>query len=287
MSSKVQLFLSMFIFGTIGLFVRAIPLSSSVIALVRAAVGTLFLLLVMLISKKKPDRAAIGRNWKTLVLSGAAMGFNWILLFEAYRYTTVAVATLCYYFSAIIVIVASPFLLKEKLSPFKAVCALVAFIGMVMVSGVLESRASFSLTGVAFGLGAAVLYASVVLLNKRLKSISSYDTTVTQLAAAAVVLLPYVLLTERGGAVSLDGKGWTALVAVAVIHTGAAYAMYFSSLQRIKAQTVALFSYLDPVVALLLSVFVLKEPMTLLGAIGAVMVLAAMILSEFEKPVKG
>lgn len=280
MSSKVQLFVSMFVFGTIGLFVRAIPLPSSMIALVRAAVGTLFLLCVMLLSKKKPDLAAIRRNWKTLALSSTAMAFNWILLFEAYRYTTVAVATLCYYFSAIIVIVVSPFLLKEKLTPFKAVCAVVAFIGMVLVSGVLDGQAAFSLIGVACGLGAAVLYASVVLLNKRLTNISSYDTTVTQLAAAAVVLLPYVLLTERLDAMSLDFKGLAALMTVAIIHTGAAYAMYFSSLQRIKAQTVALFSYLDPVVALLLSVFVLHEPMTLLGGTGAVLVLAAMIVSE-------
>lgn len=287
MSSKIQLFLSMFIFGTIGLFVRAIPLPSSMIALVRAVVGTLFLLIVMLLSRKKPDRAAIRRNWKILALSGAAMGFNWILLFEAYRYTTVAVATLCYYFSAIIVIVASPFLLHEKLTPFKGCCALVAFIGMVMVSGVLEGNAAFNPVGVAFGLGAAVLYASVVLLNKQLKNLSSYDTTVTQLASAAVVLLPYVLLTEHGTPVSLEPKGLAMLAAVAVIHTGAAYAMYFSSLQNIKAQTVALFSYLDPVVALLLSVFVLREPMTLPGVIGSVLVLSAMMISELKKPAKG
>ena len=281
MSAKLQLFLSMFIFGTIGLFVRSIPLPSSVIALTRAAVGTLFLLAVMLFKRQKPGWADIRRNWKTLALSGAAMGFNWILLFEAYRYTTVAVAMLCYYFSAVFVIIASPILLKEKLTPIKAVCSAVALVGMVLVSGVLDGGASFSPLGVAFGLGAAVLYASVVLLNKRLKDISSYDTTITQLASAAIVLLPYVLLTENIGSLTLNAEGLGMLVTVAVLHTGVAYAMYFSSLQAIKAQTVALFSYLDPVVALLLSVFVLKEPMTLTGGVGALLVLGAMLGSEF------
>ena len=198
MSARVKLIFSMFLFGTIGLFVRQIPLPSSIIALVRAAIGMLFLMLVLLMQRKRPSWTAIRDNLKTLVLSGTAMGFNWILLFEAYRYTTVAIATLCYYFSAIFVIVASPLLLKEKLTPFKAACAGVSLFGMILVSGVLDGGAEgFNAMGVALGLGAAVLYATVVLLNKKLKSIDSFDTTISQLAIAAIVLLPYVLLTEK------------------------------------------------------------------------------------------
>ena len=281
MTAKIKLFSSMFLFGTIGLFVRAIPLPSSMIALVRAMIGTAFLLLVLLLRHEKPDLSAIRRNIKTLAVSGTAMGFNWILLFEAYRYTTVAVATLCYYFSAIFVIIASPFVLKEKLTPVKAVCSAVALAGMVLVSGVLDGAAgTFSPVGVALGLGAAVLYATVVLLNKRLESISSFDRTISQLGVAAVVLLPYVLLTVNLSGISIDPFGLLMLLTVAVLHTGVAYAMYFSSLQSLKAQTVALFSYLDPVVALLLSVFVLREPMSPAAVIGAVLVLGAMLASE-------
>lgn len=281
MTARIKLFSSMFLFGTIGLFVRAIPLPSSMIALVRAMIGTAFLLLVLLLRHEKPDLAAIRRNIKTLAISGTAMGFNWILLFEAYRYTTVAVATLCYYFSAIFVIIASPFVLKEKLTPVKAVCSAVALAGMVLVSGVLDGAAgTFSPVGVALGLGAAVLYATVVLLNKRLENISSFDRTISQLGVAAVVLLPYVLLTENLSGISIDPFGLLMLLTVAVLHTGVAYAMYFSSLQSLKAQTVALFSYLDPVVALLLSVFVLREPMSPAAVIGAVLVLGAMLASE-------
>ena len=285
MNAKLKLFTSMFLFGTIGLFVRAIPLPSSVIALVRAFIGTLFLLLLLVFKHQKPDFSAIRRNAVRLLVSGTAMAFNWILLFEAYRYTTVAIATLCYYFSAIFVIIASPFILREKLTPVKAVCSLIALIGMVLVSGALDSKASFSPIGVGLGLGAAVLYATVVLLNKQLKGISSFDTTISQLGIAAVVLLPYVLLTEKPAAFSIAPFGLLMLFTVAVVHTGAAYAMYFSSLQHLKAQTAALFSYLDPVVALLLSVFVLKEPMTPAAMIGAVLVLGAMLMSEFL-PVK-
>lgn len=281
MNAKIKLFLSMFIFGTIGLFIRNIPLPSSVIALVRAFVGTLFLVVLLLAKRERPDFAAIRRNIRILALSGTAMGFNWILLFEAYRYTTVAVATLCYYFSAIFVIIASPFVLRERITPVKAVCSAIALIGMVLVSGVTEGgTGAFSPLGVAMGLGAAVLYATVVLLNKKLRDISSFDTTIAQLGVAAIVLLPYVLLTENLTSIALPPMGLMMLLTVAIVHTGMAYAMYFSSLKELKAQTVALVSYLDPVVALLLSVFVLNEPMTPAGVIGAVLVLGAMLASE-------
>jgi len=284
MNASIRLILSMSLFGTIGLFVRQIPLPSSIIALVRAVIGTLFLLLVLMSKRQKLSWTDIYRNLKLLILSGIAMGFNWILLFEAYRHTTVAIATLCYYFSAIFVIIASPLLLKERLTAFKAVCAGIALFGMVLVSGVLDGGAAgFNAVGAAFGLGAAVLYASVVLLNKRLKAIDSYDTTISQLGVAAIVLLPYVLLTESKSSLAIDPFGLAMLLTVASLHTGIAYAMYFSSLKELKAQTVALVSYLDPIVALVLSIFVLGEPMSTSGLIGAVLVLGAMAASELLK----
>jgi len=284
LSSKLVYILAMAIFGTIGLFVRLIPLPSSMIALVRAAMGAVFLLGMILLQKRKPDWAGIRRNWKPLLLSSIAMATEWILLFESYRYTTVAVATLCYYMSAVFVLIAAPFILKEKITAHKAVCAAAAVLGMVLVSGVLEGQSgAFSPVGVALGLTAAVFYAVIVLCNKRVKNVSSYDTTFIQLFAVTFLLLPYVLLTEDLALFSaLEPLGLVMLLSVGAVHTGIAYAMYFSSLQKIKAQTAALFSYLDPVIALLLSVFVLKEGMTVLGLIGAVIVLGAMLLSERE-----
>lgn len=278
----------MAIFGTIGLFVRLIPLPSSMIALVRAAMGALFLLAMILFQKRKPDWAGIRRNWKPLLLSSIAMATEWILLFESYRYTTVAVATLCYYMSAVFVIIAAPFILKEKITAHKAACAIAAVIGMVLVSGVLEGQAgAFSPVGVGLGLTAAVFYAVIVLCNKRVKNISSYDTTFIQLFAVTFLLLPYVLLTEDFALFgTLEPLGLVMLLSVGAVHTGIAYAMYFSSLQKIKAQTAALFSYLDPVIALFLSIFVLKEGMTVPGLIGAVIVLGAMLLSEHEPQIQ-
>ena len=276
--------LSMVIFGTIGIFRRYIPLPSGLIAFSRGLIGMLFLLAFVTLRGIRLSKENIRRNGWKLLLSGTFLGFNWILLFEAYRYTSVAVATLCYYMAPILVVLVSPLLFGESLGGRKLLCVVVALVGMVLVSGVVDSGfgGGNNLKGVLLGLGAAVLYASVVLMNKKITSISSYEKTIVQLGTAAAVILPYSLLTE-----SVDPQAWTlravlCLVLVGIVHTGVAYALYFGAVSDMKAQTAALFSYLDPVVAIVLSALLLGEPMTLAVGIGAVLVLGAALLCEME-----
>ena len=280
-SSRLKLIGAMVIFGTIGIFRKYIPLDSSLIAMVRGGVGTLFLLLVMLLSRSRLDRPAIRKNLVKLVVSGAAIGFNWILLFESYRYTTVATATLCYYMAPIFVMLLSPIVLRQRLTPRKTVCVIIALAGMVLVSGVLESGGS-GFKGILLGLGAAALYASVILTNQFIRNIPAYDKTILQLGSATVVLLPYVLLTVDFSAQTATPLALVMLLIVGIIHTGVAYWLYFGSMKDLPAQTIALLSYLDPVVAILLSALFLGEPMTLLTGVGAVLVLGATAYSELK-----
>ena len=284
-TAKAQLFAAMFTFGTLGIFVRHIPLPSSVIACARGFIGMLFLLLVMVVRKSTVSREEVRRNFLALVLSGAAIGFNWILLFEAYRYTTVATATLCYYLAPMFVILASPVVLREKLSPKKVICVVVALIGAVCVSGVIGSGlpAAGELMGILMGLGAAVLYAAVVLANKKIGEISAYTKTVVQLGAAAVVILPYILLTEDVSVLVLTAGQGLLLALLGIVHTGIAYTLYFSALGNLKTQTAAIFSYIDPVVAIILSALLLKEPMGVEGGIGAVLILGSALVSELPE----
>lgn len=283
--AKIMLLVSMVIYGTIGIFRRYVPLPSGMMALFRALIGLLFLLLVIKVSGQKISVQAIKKNFKILCISGMVMGVNWILLFEAYRYTSVATATLCYYMEPIFVILASSILLKEKMSGKKKICSLVAFVGMVLVSGVLQVGISnlSELKGIFLGLGAGLLYATVILLNKQLKEIEAYDKTITQLAAAAVVLLPYTLAAEDMSGVVVTPLVVVMMVIVGIVHTGIAYALYFGSMGSLKAQTIALFSYVDPVVAVLLSTLLLGENIGVSGFIGAVLILGSTMISELEK----
>lgn len=276
--AMAQLIAAVTIFGTIGVFVRYISLPSAGIALVRGIIGTACLLAIR---RSRMDWPAIRRLIVPLMLSGAAVGFNWILLFEAYRHTTVATATMCYYFAPVIVMILSP-LVGEKLTVRKGVCILTAVAGMIFVSGVGESGlpALSEMRGVLLGLGAAALYASVMLLNRSLTALNVYDKTIMQLGSASAVLLPYVLLTGGLAGAALTGRTVILLIIVGVIHTGVAYACYFGSMGHLKAQTVAIFSYLDPVVAIILSATVLGETASPMAMVGAVLVLGSAIISE-------
>lgn len=273
----------MFIYGTIGLFRKYIDAPSSVVALARALFGALFLLVWFAVIRRKPDFKAIRANWKWLVLSGVLLGFNWIVLFEAYNYTSVAVATLCYYMGPAIVIAVSVLLFKEKLTRKKTICLILAFIGMILVSGITEGSRGGSIKGVLLGFLAACIYAGIVLLNMQLKDIEGLDRTVTQLAAGAVVMLPYVLATENLGSIQWTGKSLVMLFIICLVHTGVAYVLYFDKIGKLPAQTVAILSYVDPVVAVLCSAFILKEDISTLALGGAVLVIGALSFSEYER----
>ena len=252
LSPRAQLILSMLIFGTIGLFRRAIPYPSSVVALVRSVIGLVFLLLVRAIKREPIDRAAVKRNLPKLLLLGAMLGTNWIFLFEAYNYTSVAAATMCYYMAPVFIILLSVPVFGEKITPRKGICAAVAVFGMVLVSDVLTTGLHGA-KGLVFGLIAAVLYAVIVIINRTLKDISAEDRTIMQFAASSLVMLPYVLLTENLAALEATPRVLLLLLIVGVVHTGIAYVLYFGSIAHVPAQTAALLSYIDPIVAVLLS----------------------------------
>jgi len=291
MKSRIQLIASMLIFGTIGLFVRHIPVPSAMIALTRGCVGLIFLVCVLAVLRKPLSVADIKANAAYLVISGAFIGLNWVMLFESYRYTTVATATLCYYLAPILVILFSQPILGEKLTAKKTLCAVCAIIGMVFISGVADGGFEANFRGVAFGLGAAVLYASAILMNKKMRPIGAYDKTVIQLGASAAVLGLYLALTGgfNGAFDKMEGfLPWVLLAVVGIVHTGIAYTLYFSSIGRdgVSSQTAAVLSFVDPVSAVILSAVLLGEPMTPTGMIGTVLVLGAAFVSEVELPPK-
>lgn len=283
--AKASLTFSMLVFGTIGIFVRYISLPSSVIAMVRGIIGTVFLLIV--IFKRGPGIAwqDIRRNLFYLCLSGAFIGINWILLFESYHYTTVATATLCYYMAPVFVTIAAPIVFKERLTQKKVFCISVALAGMILVSGVwnVNITGNGELRGIFYGIGAALFYASVILLNKKIRDISPYDKTMMQLATASIVLLPYTFLTENLSVMILTPQTLLMLAVVGILHTGISYTLYFGSMKYLEAQTIAIFSFIDPIVAILLSALFLKEPLGIAEIVGAIMVLGAAFISELSE----
>ena len=285
--SRLFIALSMAIFGTIGLFVRNISLPSAEIALCRALLAILAIGSYLLVTNEKMQLSGMRRELILLIISGIAMGFNWILLFEAYKYTTVSVATLSYYAAPIIITLVSTILFREEMTKRKLLCFVMSTLGIFLItmSGGGMSGKGTDHIGIMFGLGAAVLYATVVLLNKFIRKVGGIQRTFLQFVAAAATLLPYVLLTGGMHLGDLNGMGLGLLLIVGLVHTGVAYCLYFSSLQHVPGQEAAVLSYIDPLVAVILSVSVLREPMSALQVIGGAMILGFTLLNEL--PEKG
>lgn len=280
-SPRLMVLLSMAVFGTIAPFVRAVPLSSGGLALCRAVLASLFLLAVFAVTGQKPPVKGLGRALPLLLASGACMGINWILLFESFRHTTVAVATLSYYFAPVLVTAVCPILFRERMSRRSIFCFVMSTAGLVLVIlGGGAGQGSDHLTGVLLGLGAAVFYAAVILLNKFIRGVEGIFRTFWQFLAAIAVLIPYVLCTGGISFGGMDSKGWLCLLVVGLVHTGAAYCLYFSGLKELPGHEAAILSYIDPLVAVLVSVLVLGEGVVPLQLLGGAMVLGFTLWNE-------
>lgn len=278
--ATANMILSMGIFGTIGFFVGAIPLPSGVVALFRGVLGLVFLLLAVAFTGKKLRLSAIKAQWLLLCLSGGALGLNWVLLFEAYRYASIPTATVCYYLAPAFLMLASP-LLGEKLTLKKGLCLLGCFAGMVLVTGIDGGNPA----GIAFGVGAALLYASVMFMNRKITGVSDYERTVTQMAAAIPVIGLYVLFTGGMDFSHMGAVQWLLLAVVGGVHTGLAYFLYFGAVGKLPATAVAVYSYLDPLVAVLLSTvisLVKAEPVSLYVLIGAALILGSTLIGQLK-----
>lgn len=288
-NARAMMILSMTVFGTLGLFVRKIPVSSGELALYRAVLALILIGFYLLVTRQRIRLSAIRKDLPVLLLSGAAMGINWILLFQSYKYTTVSIATLSYYFAPVIVTVLCPVIFKEKMRAKQWICFLMSTAGLFMITVTgNDGTGKSDLTGILFGLGAAVFYASVVLLNKFIKGVDGIHRTFLQFASATAVLVPYVLFTGSFGLGSLGGVGWANLLTVGLVHTGITYCLYFSSLKELPGQKAAILSYIDPLVAVLVSVTVLHEKITVLQIIGGAFILGFTLLNEISvNPEKG
>lgn len=280
MNPRWMMIVSMAIFGTLGIFVRNIPVSSGELALYRAVLAAILIGTFLTVTGQKIPFASIKKEVPLLLASGVAIGINWILLFEAYKYTTVSVATLSYYFAPVIVTAVCPILFKERLTGRQILCFVMSTLGLVLITGIGDIGGETDFVGILFGLGEAVFYATVVLLNKFIKKVEGIHRTFLQFLAAIIVLIPYVAATSGVTLGGMKTVGWINLLVVGLIHTGITYCMYFTSLKELPGQKAAILSYIDPLVAVFVSVTVLGESMTPWQAAGGILILGFTLWNE-------
>ena len=270
---------AMALFGTLSIFVRGISLGSLEIAFWRGVIAMAVLFILRLVTPK--SAAPIPKRQKlVLLLSGMAVGVNWALLFAAYRYTSVAVATLAYYFAPVLVMILSPVLFRERITAPQALCFAAATAGLVLVIAGNEDLSAANLLGVGCGLAAACFYACVVLLNKCCPAGSGLDRSLLQFAGSTVLLA--ILIPLRGGfeVFQCDLPSLGNLLIVGVVYTGLAYWLYFTSIRDLPGHQTAIFSYVDPVVAILVSALYFQEATGLWQWVGAALILGCTALQQ-------
>lgn len=287
MSGVVKIIVAMCIWGSLGVFVKNISLQPFEIAFLRAVIASVIVGIVFFIKNnknkelEKEKEKYHKKSFLILILSGVLIGFNWVFLFQSYKYTTVSNATLSYYFAPVLVVFLSPIILKEKLTPKVGISVILAMIGLFLI---VNSQSGISVgnfnhfKGISIALVAACLYATVVMLNKYIQDIDDYERTFIQLFSAAIVLLPFIIY--RHNLVIKDLKSLIFILILGIVHTGLAYCLYFSSIKEIKTQTTALLSYIDPVSAIFFSVIFLSEPLSIMQIVGGIIILASAFMGD-------
>lgn len=282
-TAKLEYILAVIIYGTIGGVLKYINLPSEIVVVCRGLIGSLFVFLFLKVRRVKMDKAAIGKNIKWLILSGASLGLNWVFLFASYNVTTVAIGSLCNYLAPVIVVFLSPLLYKDKLTFKKVACILTAFVGIVFISGVIEGGfENVNLLGIGLGLLSALCFVGIIIFNKKIVDIPVFDKVVIQLFISALAVMPYAILHNIGTTIELDTRSILLTLLLCIVHTGVAYCLYFGSMPLLPVQSISILGYIEPVMCIVISFLFLNEPLTLFGVIGAILILGSAVVSELK-----
>ena len=283
MNSTIAFSMSMLIFGTIGALVRSIPLPAGEIALIRGFVGALTLLPILRMTGRPFPWKTVTRHLPLIVIAGAALAGNWICLFEAFKRTSIANATVSYYSAPVYLLLLSPILFHERLTLRKIVCVILTFTGMSLIAfGTRGAGSGQSLPlGLLFGFSAAVFYATLMILNRYLRDLSGLEATALQLVIASAVLLPYVAFTGR--IVMPEGGITLCLLAIlGIVNTGLGFFLFFSGMRGLPASSISVLSYLDPLTSVAISLVIFRERMTPGQAFGAALVLGSTLAAGIK-----
>ena len=263
--------LAMLLSGTIGLLVVESGLPVMLVVWLRCLLGALGLAAWVVYSGQwqKPSRA----EWLWLLLGGLALVFNWVCLFTAYRYSSIAVATVVYHVQPFILLLLAAALGREALPLRKLPWLLLALLGVALSSGMLHADQSSSWAGVLLTLAAASLYAVATLATQQLKRLAPAQIAMLQMLMGVLALaMPAWNLAETA---QFTAKAWGAVVVLGLVHTAWMYTLMYSAFQRLSAQAIAGLSFIYPVVAVLVDLLWFGHHPAPIQALGMALILIA------------
>ncbi len=269
---------ALLLFGSNGIIASFIELGSLHIVFLRTFIGSLLLITLFFISGGKLSFYKYKRHFIFLIISGMAMGASWMFLYEAYARIGVSIASLLYYCGPVIVMALSPLLFKERLAPAKVFGFCTVLIGILMINGnIFEYRSD--VRGIVYGLLSAVMYAFMVICNKKAKNIVGLENSVLQLTIAFLTVALFIVIKQEY-IIQISKTSMLPILILGILNTGIGCYFYFSSIGKIPVQTVAICGYLEPLSAVLFALLLLHEKMTPPQIIGAICIIGGAMISE-------
>lgn len=266
------------LFGSNGVVALNIALESYQIVMLRTLIASVFLCLAYFVSGGRMRALEYKKDMACIAVSGAAMGISWIFLFEAYVLAGVSIPTLAYYCGPVIVMALSPFIFGEKITIFKIAGLGSVAAGMLLVNGA-ELHSGGISRGLFYGLAAALMYSFMVIFNKKAKNVTGLENSAMQMCVACAVSTVYAV-----------GKGLPSIAGViefavpvmflGLINTGVGCYLYFTSIQKLPAASVAVCGYLEPLSALLFSAVMLNEKLSYAQLLGAALIIGGAAMGE-------
>ena len=277
--ARLKLILATMVLGTIGFFAKQIPLPAHTIVLFRSGLAAAVIGVYFLLTRQKVRLPGTKRELCLLLLSGFCIAMNFLFLFEAYNWVPYSVATLCDYFAPVMVMILTPVIFREKLSVRQVVCFVMCTIGLLLLIGIGGTEGEISTRGVIIGLTGMLFYVPVLMINKAIQDVGALERSFLQFSVAAVVLGVLLPFGELPDFSNMQTISWLYLCVIGIVHTGIAFCLYFSALPKLSGQEGALLSYIDPFVAVLVSVFILQEPISGMQVVGGVLLLGFTLIS--------
>lgn len=277
-SAFLKYLVALLLFGSNGIVASHILLASNEIVFFRTLIGSAFLLLLFVITKGRPQIPANKKHFFYLLLSGAAMGACWLVLFEAYVQVGVGISTLIYYCGPVIVMALSPFIFSEKLSAVKIIGMIVVLSGMFLINGNAVSESGLT-KGLLYAILSAVFYAVLVISSKKASSITGLENSMYQLAASFLTVFLFTLAKQGLHFGSISASLLPILI-IGIVNTGVGCYLYFSSIQKLPVGTVSICGYLEPLSAVIFSVILLGENLSLMQTLGGVLIIGGAVFAE-------
>ena len=266
-----QVHAAVFLFGLSGLLGKMISAPPLVIVFGRAAMAALALGVFLL--GRKPGTAETRSIWRALFLvgSGALLAGHWWAFFQAIQVSTVALALLTFATFPLFVTFLEPVFFGERLRVREVTAALAVSAGLALVVPSFDF-ATRAAQGAAWGTLSGFTFAVLAVLNRKFaQQMSPVTIAAGQNGVAALVLLPWIALARP----ALSERDAGLIVVLGLLCTALAHWLFIRGLARVKAQTAAVLTALEPVYGILLALLVLREMPSARMIAGGAIILAA------------